>query len=286
MAQLLPALCLLLLHAPEPIETQFFQVAPAAVIPGQVLPSPGQRRAVVLIPGLHVHPLSDASVPRAYAAVWQKPGSPMVRTLARDADVFAFTYGQAVPVTQVAGQPALRAGVRRLRQAGYTEVVLVGFSAGGLIARQFVEDEPDACVTKVVQVCAPNAGSSWAELKVGVRPSQRPFLQSLTKEARLEWQQARRDRRIPTGVQFVCVIGTGLGTGDGLVSSHSAWSEDLQRQGIPAYTLATEHLHAVRSEEGVRLIAELVRDDVPRWDALQVEAMRKHLWGSAIRISR
>lgn len=286
MTCLLPTLCVLLIHAPEPIETQFVQVAPAAVNPGQVLPSAGQQRAVVLIPGLHVHPFSDRSVPRAYSAVWQQPTSPLVRALARDADAFAFTYGQAVPVTQVAGQPMLREGVRRLRQAGYTELTLVGFSAGGLIARQFVEDEPGAGVTKVVQVCAPNAGSSWAELKAGVRPSQRPFLQSLTKEARLEWQQTRRDRRVPAGVQFVCVIGTGLGTGDGLVSSRSAWPEDLQRQGIPAVTLATQHLNAVRSAEGVRLIAELVREDQPRWDALQVEALRKRLWGSAISIAR
>jgi pimeloyl-ACP methyl ester carboxylesterase len=286
MAPLLAALLLVLAHVPRPIETQFLQVAPAAVQPGQVLPSPSQHRAVVLICGLHVHPFSDSSVPRAYFAPWQKPGSPMVRALARDADVFAFTYGQAVPVTEIAGQAKLRDGIRRLRQAGYTEVVLVGFSAGGLVARQFVEDEPDAGVTKVVQVCAPNGGSSWAELKVGVRPSQRPFLQSLTKEARLEWLRQRRDRRIPANVQFVCVIGTGLGTGDGLVSTLSAWPEDLQRQGIPAETLAATHPQAMRCPEGVRLVADLVRQDVPRWDALQVEVMRKWLWGRTLSIVR
>jgi pimeloyl-ACP methyl ester carboxylesterase len=286
MGYLLPALCLVLLNAPEPIETRFVQVAPAAVNPGQILPSTGQHRAVVLIPGLHPHPFSDASVPRAYFAAWQQPSSPMVHALARDADVFAFTYGQAVPVTTIAGQPALRDGIRRLRQEGYTDVVLVGFSAGGLVARQFVEDEPDAGVTKVVQVCAPNAGSSWAELKVGVRPSQRPFLQSLTKEARAEWLRQRVDKRVPANVQFVCVIGTGMGAGDGLVSSRSAWSEDLQRQGVGAVTLAAQHLNAVRCEEGVRLVVELVRDEQPRWDALQVEALRKRLWGGTIVIAR
>jgi pimeloyl-ACP methyl ester carboxylesterase len=286
MLYLLPALCLGLPAAPEPIETRFVQVAPAAVNPGQILPSTGQRRAVVLIPGLHPHPFSGASVPRAYFAAWQQPGSPMVRALARDADVFAFTYGQAVPVPLVAAQPALPDGLRRLRQAGYTDIVLVGFSAGGLVARQFVEDEPRAGVTKVVQVCAPNGGSSWAELQVGVRPSQRPFLQSLTKEARAEWLRERAGKRIPDGVQFVCVIGTGMGSGDGLVSSRSAWSEDLQRQGIPAVTLAAQHLNAVRCEEGVRLIAELVREEQPRWDALQVEALRRRLWGGTFAIAR
>jgi pimeloyl-ACP methyl ester carboxylesterase len=282
MAHLVAALFLFLVNVPEPVETQFVQVAPAAVKPEQVLRSAGQRRAVVLIPGLHLHPFSDKSVPRASFASWQRPGSPVVKALSLDADVFAFTYGQSVAVSEIAALPALRGGVRRLREAGYADIVLVGFSAGGLVARQFVEDEPDAGVTKVVQVCAPNGGSSWAELKVSVRVSQRPFLESLTKEARLRWLEDRRDKTIPAGVQFVCVIGTGLGQGDGLVSTRSAWPEDLQRQGIPAYTLRAQHLSAVRCDEGAKLIADLVRQDQPRWDAGQVEAMRRRLWGVAV----
>jgi pimeloyl-ACP methyl ester carboxylesterase len=237
---------------------------------------------VILIPGLHLHPFSDSSVPRASFASWQRPGSPVVKALSLDADVFAFTYGQSVAVSEIAALPALCGSVRRLREAGYSDIVLVGFSAGGLVARQFVEDGPDAGVTKVVQVCAPNGGSSWAELKVSVRVSQRPFLESLTKEARLRWLAERRDRAVPTGVQFVCVIGTGLGSGDGLVSTRSAWPEDLQRQGIPAVTLRAQHLSAVRGEEGAKLIAELVRQDQPRWDAAQVDAMRRRLWGVSV----
>jgi pimeloyl-ACP methyl ester carboxylesterase len=282
MAHLLPALFLFLVNVPEPVEAQFVQVAPVAVKPEQVLRSAGQRRAVVLIPGLHLHPFSDSSVPRASFASWQRPGSPLVQALSRDADVFAFTYGQSVAVTEIATLPALRGGLRRLREVGYTDIVLIGFSAGGLVARQLVEDEPVAGVTKVVQVCAPNGGSSWAELKVSVRVSQRPFLQSLTKEARLRWLEDRRDKTIPAGVQFACVIGTGLGSGDGLVSTRSAWPEDLQRQGVPAYTLRTQHLSAVRTEEGARLIADLVRQDQPRWDAAQVDALRKRLWGVTV----
>ena len=282
MAHLVAALFLCLVNVPEPVETQFVQVAPAAVKPEQVLRSAGQRRAVILIPGLHLHPFSDSSVPRASFASWQRPGSPVVQALSVDADVFAFTYGQSVAVSEIAALPALRGAVRRVREAGYADIVLVGFSAGGLVARQFVEDEPDAGVSKVVQVCAPNGGSSWAELKVSVRVSQRPFLQSLTKEARLRWLEDRRDKTIPAGVQFVCVIGTGLGSGDGLVSTHSAWPEDLQRQGVPAVTLRAQHLSAVRCDEGAKLIADLVRQEQPRWDAAQVEAMRRRLWGVTV----
>ena len=51
---------------------------------------------------------------------------------------------------------------------------LVGYSAGALIARYFVEDSPDYGVTKVIQVCAPNGGSGWGKLTAGVRQSQEP----------------------------------------------------------------------------------------------------------------
>ena len=51
------------------------------------------------------------------------------------------------------------------------------------------------------------------------------------------FSEARRDRRIPEGVQFACVVGTGTRGGDGLVARESQWPEDLQRQGIPAVAL-------------------------------------------------
>ena len=71
----------------------------------------------------------------------------------------------------------------RLRQAGYSEVILLGFSAGGVVARQFVEDNPAAGVTRVIQVCAPNLGSPLAKLKSSVGLAQESFLQSLTGQA-------------------------------------------------------------------------------------------------------
>ncbi len=94
--------------------------------------SAGQPRAVVLIHGLYLHPFSSRNVPRATLVSWQRPDGPMVQALARDADVFAFAYGQSVAVDEVAALPGLADGVRRLRQNGYSDIVLVGFSAGGL----------------------------------------------------------------------------------------------------------------------------------------------------------
>jgi hypothetical protein len=59
----------------------------------------------------------------------------------------------------------------------------------------------------------------------------------------------------------------------------------LQRQGIPAYALATSHWQAVRSAKGAELIAELVRRPLPRWTTAEVERARKQLLKSASRSS-
>src|SRR6266481_2076616 len=52
------------------------------------------------------------------------------------ADVFALAYSQEVGVERVAETPVLRQAVSKLKALGYREVVLVGHSAGGLVARQ------------------------------------------------------------------------------------------------------------------------------------------------------
>src|SRR5207244_2414497 len=122
------------------------------------------------------------------------------------ADVFAFAYSQDVPLETVADGPGLRDGVRRLKALGYREIVLVGHSAGGLVARQFVEDYPGAGVTKVVQVCAPNGGSAWAKARMAVRKKQEAFLASLTRKDRRLSLHERAEKRIPADVEFVCVV--------------------------------------------------------------------------------
>ncbi len=277
MTALFPAVLLAsLAPSAPPFETQFVQVAPQARPEGDWRRAPGATRAVVLIQGLKVHPLSKDNVARAALRDWQHPGSGLVKTLARDADVYAFAYAQDVPLDEIAEATSLRAGARRLHDLGYREVVVVGYSAGGVVARQLVEDNPGLGVTKVIQVCAPNAGSGWAKLE-GVRSNQKPFLRSLTKEDRRGSLRARRDVRVPEGVQFVCVVGTLAVTGDGVVSCRSQWSEDLQAQGIPAVAWPVDHLSAVRASSSAERLAELVRSPQPRWTQAQVAVARKTL---------
>jgi len=201
-----------------------------------------------------------------------------VQHLARQADVFAFAYSENVPVDQIAETPGLGVNIWRLRQLGYAEVVLVGHSAGGLVARQFVEDHPDAGVTKVIQVCAPNGGCVYARMEAGVRKNQRPFLASLTKDARAGFVKRRVGKRIPAAVQFVCVVGDGAPGGDGVVSTLSQWPPDLQLQGIPAVVLRTTHLTAMRTAVEAERLAELIRQSLPRWGPAQIAAVRKELW--------
>ncbi len=190
-----------------PVETKWAQVGPTPQLAGVLHRSPNQGRAVVLVQGLRPHPFSSRNAARPDWHGWQKPGSRLVRALAPDADVFAFAYAQTAPVEQVAQSAGLADIVRRLRQAAYQEVVLVGYSAGGLVARHFVEDHPGAGVTKVVQVCAPNGGTGWADNLPLVRKPQRAFLRSLSKSGRRQCLAERADRKVPASVEFVCLVG-------------------------------------------------------------------------------
>jgi pimeloyl-ACP methyl ester carboxylesterase len=273
------ALTLLLLVAvPEKrTETRLEQVAP---VPrnGELMRTRDRDRAVLLIHGLKVHPVQKEKVDRAELHAWQTPDAALVRKLGQEADVFAFAYAQNVAVDRVAELPDLADAVARLKRLGYKEVVLIGHSAGGLVARNFVEDHPDAGVAKVIQVCVPNGGSSLASVAVA-RSEQRAYIESLSKQERDRVRKERADKRIPAQVEFVVVVGNGLGEGDGVVRVSSQWTEDLARQGIPAVTLSATHRDALRGEAGVELINRLVRERQPRWDEGHVEWMRKELFG-------
>jgi hypothetical protein len=190
--------------------------------------------------------------------------------------VFSFAYAQTVPITTISRSPELEAGIDVLRRAGYREIVLVTHSAGGLVARQFIEEHPDCGVTKVVQVQAPNTGSEWAELKDGVRAVQRPFVDSLRCSARRAWHE-QSWKPLPAHVQFVCLVGNSFGFGDGTVSTASQWPEDLRRQGVPAVVVPLGHTVMIFGHLGPKIISRLVREDQPRWCPDQVEELRQRL---------
>ena len=266
---------------------------PAAKLPTElwpVAPDPAAKawwlvterskdRAVILLPGLKLHPLRPNRVTRPEMHDWQEGGSELVTTLARSADVFAFGYAQTVSLDVVAHSWGLRAAVARVKGAGYGEVVLVGHSAGGVIARLFAENYPDAGVTKVILVAAPNAGSELAAVfKTGYPKVQAPFVMSLAPVTRKAARPAPH-----AAVPMACVVCKlpRLG-GDGVVPLASQWPDDLRRQGVPAAVATVSHTGAMRGGPAVPVIADLARGTVARWSPGQVEEARKVLFGDLL----
>jgi pimeloyl-ACP methyl ester carboxylesterase len=257
--------------AVEPPEVKFVQVHPAMKEPGQFIRSRSQGRAVVLIHGYWLH-LKKERVNRAIFKDWQGKKSALVNTLGKDADVFAFAYGQTVSVEEIADLRPLTEGIRRLRGLGYSQIVLVGHSAGGLVAREFVEDHPASGVTKVVQVCAPNGGSFYADIKL-VPKNHQPFVSSLCKTSRDKCLRERAGKKVPAAVQFVCVITAE----DLVVPCKCQWTPDLQDQGVPAVRINVGHRQVMRQTGAAQQLAEIIRRRETRWSMAQVAAARKEL---------
>jgi pimeloyl-ACP methyl ester carboxylesterase len=265
------------LAAGSSIDLRFAEVAPARPQTASWARTLGARRAVVLIHGLKVHTLREGAPYQAKFDGWQAAGSRLVKGLAPLGDVYAAAYSQNATVEQIAADPRWLDCIASLRAMGYTEIVLVGHSAGGIIARELVEDHAECGCTKVVQVCAPNAGSSWANLYPAVVEGEMLFTRSLTKAERERVLESRADRRIPSDVEFVCIVGNVEIYGDGLVACSCQWPPDLQSQGVPAQLVASFHPLAVRSATGVAEIIQAVRDRAPRWTAAEVAQARKRL---------
>ncbi len=270
------------LAAPCPeLPTELWQVAPDGGGKPWTASNqpPSKSRAVVLIPGLFIHPLRPALAARPDRRDWMEPKSDLVKTLAKDFDVYSFGYAQTVPLEEVVQSPGLRDAVARLRKAGYKDIVLVGHSAGGLIAKQFVELYPDAGVTKVVAVASPFAGSELATLKVGYPKIQAPFVQSLTPEARAEATR-QNTRAVGKDVEIVCVVcKIKRVETDGLVFIRSQWPDDLQQLGVPAVLCPINHFEVMLNAGSVKTVAELAREKLTRWSADEVEKARKVLYG-------
>ncbi len=277
---MLPSLtlfCSLAFGGAPPVESVCHQVAPAPT-KEKWTRTREQTRAVVLIHGFHYHVLSK-NVPKAEFRPWQKVDAALVKEVAKHADVYVFAYGQNVPLDTIVSQSKLGASVAQLRNLGYGEVVLVGHSAGGLIARHFVEDFPNAGVTKVIQVCAPNGGSPLAT--VTAPKAQKVFLECLTEKCRQQCMKDRAAKLIPDKVQFLCVVARGDGTKgtDGVVPCVCQWTADLQKQGIPVVGIMGSHREAVRDAKTAETLAELIRANQPRWPPERIEKAKRELLG-------
>lgn len=293
-----PCLALLLFAcAANPVETKFVQLAPVQRDVAPFAKSEKQQRAVLLIHGFRPHPFDAKLALQANWHRWQNADNGLVQALGKEADVFAFAYSQNDTLEHIAAGAAFGKRIAELKHLGYAEIVLLGHSSGGLIARQFVEDHPDAGVTKVIQVGTPNGGTAWAKAIFGVPKEEQVFLQSLTPAGREKILKDRAGKKVPAKIDFVCVVCQGVSTadktaddraagaqtvpGDGVVCCDCQWTEDLQAQGIPAVVLACGHITVMRTKLGEEKIAELVRQKQPRWDQSKIAAEKAAILGTA-----
>lgn len=266
---------------PAEIATELWQVAPDGG--GKAWVAPAERRdktrAVVLIPGLYVHTIKPARANLPDRRPWQDPKGELVRVLAPDFDVFAFGYGQTISVDEVAKSAGLKDAVTRVREAGYKEIVLVGHSAGGVVARHFVEANPNAGVTKVIAVASPFGGVEIANAKLGVPKVQEPFVRSLAPDARTEAMKAAKNPP-GNGVPFACVVcKLKLVDSDGLVPTRSQWPDDLQKCGVPVVHSPVHHFLVMQNANAAKAIAELAREKLARWSPTETDTARKVLFG-------
>ncbi|MFM7149329.1 MAG: esterase/lipase family protein [Gemmataceae bacterium] len=260
----------------EELETLFVRVAPPM---GNDKKKPARSTAVVLLHGLNLHFFNKEKTFHPELRPWQKEDSLLVERLGEQFDVWSLSYGQNLSLEAIASHPRLLGHFRTLKQQGYTQIILIGHSAGGVIARLIVEDHPQLGISKVVQVCAPNKGSALAALKTA-RASQIPFLVSLTRSNREKEAESRSKKLIPSNVEFACVVGSINLKGDGVVFSRSQWSADLQGQGIPAFLVKTTHWDAMFSTRCVDLLVKLLETPLPRWDSGKVVETRRQILGS------
>jgi len=176
----------------------------------------------------------------------------------------------------------LREGLGAIKAAGDKEIVLIGHSAGGLVARRVVEVFPDAGVTKVIAVATPFAGSGWANLPGFTMPrTQIPFIQSLSPEAR-ELCAKTRESKLPADLEVAVVLcKANRRDDDTVVALKSQWSDDLQKQGVPVVQTACNHFEAMTCDPVAKEVARLVNGKIRRWDDDDVAKARRVLFGES-----
>ncbi len=257
------------------LPTELWQVAPDPRVKLLEKAPAAKERAVVLIPGLKIHPLRPSVSTRPEMHSFQEPGSEIVRALSKEFDVYAWGYAQTVPMDVVAHSPGLRRAVQGLRDAGYKDIVLIGHSAGGVIARIFVQAYPDSGVTKLITVASPHAGAELADLiRAGYPKVQAPFIQSLATELRSD----NLGGKIPDKLEMVCVVCKLKRLDfDGLVTVSTQWPENCQEAGVPAVLLQVIHWDAMHNPQSTKMISDLARIKLTRWNAAEVGIAQKVL---------
>jgi hypothetical protein len=131
-------------------------------------------------------------------------------------------------------------------------------------------------VTKLITVAAPHLGSEMANLKIGYSRAQAPFVQSLSPEARTE---VGLNRKLDNKLELACVVcKLKRLDGDGLVNLGSQWPIDCQKSGIPAVLVPVSHFEAMLSPASVKVIGDLAREKLTRWDMDEVEKAKKLLF--------
>jgi pimeloyl-ACP methyl ester carboxylesterase len=276
----LPAVVMVFASPCANLPTELWQATPDAHGRAGWLNTPRTKdRALLLIPGLKIHPLRPAQCARPERHSWQETNSDLVRMLAADFDVFAFGYAQTAPLEVVVHSPGLRDAVGHLKKAGYKDIVLVGHSAGGVIARLFATSYPDAGVTKVIAVASPHAGAEAAKLQIGYPRVQAPFVQSLAPNVRMAAKIAG-DAKPNNSVEMACVVcKLRRLDSDGLVNIASQWPEDCRSCGVPAVVVQVSHWEVMLNPAGAKVIGELAREKLARWNRDEVEQARRALFG-------
>jgi pimeloyl-ACP methyl ester carboxylesterase len=234
--------------------------------------------AVLLVQGLYLRLLRPEKVAEAELQDWQRPRADLVKELASDFDVYSFGYAQTAPLDVVASTEGMRQRVAALKAAGYEKIVLVGHSAGGVIARQFVERYPTAGVTKIIQVACPNEGAVFASIGIGLPKPQVGFIKSLIPETRREACKACTTP-VPKDVEFAVVVCKYKRyQGDTIVDVTSQWPDDLQKMGVPAVLVSASHNAAVKDAATIAEIGALARGKLTRWNEGEVAEARKVLF--------
>jgi hypothetical protein len=263
------------------LNTRFWGVTPAV---GEVDSSarlvPKHDKAVVLVHGLVPHVFFPEKAEKSEAHDWQMKGGKLVKALADEFDVYGFSYAQTRSVDDVVFARGLKEGLEQVKAAGYKEVVLVGHSAGGIVARRVVEVYPDVGVTKVIAVATPFHGSGWAKVpEFTVPKTQVAFVHSLSPDVREEMCK-ECEGALPKGLEFCCVVcKLQRLDSDTVVGVKSQWPDGLQKAGVPAVVAVCNHFEAMNHDAVIKEVTKLVGGKVVRWDDDKTATARKVLFG-------